>query len=85
MEHTSPIVVYLESIRKTDIKFLGVTTRIDDLYQEGSIDADTYILRCKHIAHVYDKVIDKITARYHKMRNEERVSECVSEHQAQGY
>lgn len=81
MESTSPVVVYLESIKKTDRKFRDVTTHIDDLHREGRIDANTYILHCKHIAHAYDKVIDNITTRYHKMRNEKR----VSENQAQGY
>jgi hypothetical protein len=81
MEHTSPVVVYLESIEKTDRKFLDVTTRIDNLHREGRIDANTYTRFCKHIARVYDRVIDRITAQYHEMRNEER----YSENQAQCY
>lgn len=34
MESTSPVVVYLESIKKTDRKFRDVTTHIDDLHRE---------------------------------------------------
>ena len=81
MENTSPIVVYLREIREFDKQVLGITTRIDEMQRDGRISVNTCTRWHKYIAKVYNKVIDKITARYHKMRNKER----DLEYQARGY
>ena len=81
MEHTTPIVVYLREIREFDKQVLGITTRIDEMQRDGRISVNTRTRWHMYIAKVYNKVIDKITARYHESRNKER----DSEHQAQGY